>query len=252
MKRDISNKEVYQGVQSQIDNLVDMNVFFSVPVSEEEINKARNGDFNIFHSENKAIPREWFPSEMKGLKVLCLAGAGGQQAPIIAATGADVTVLDLSEKMLKQDEYVAKRDGLLIKTEHGNMCDLSRFFDESFDMIINPSSLMYIPDVIAVFKECYRVLKNGGTFIMKAPNPLDYICDFIEDGGYYKVCNKMPYKSYEHDDQGDWIEFGHTLESLIGEQIKCGFYINGFFEDKGSDLLGNFCSTCFVTRAIKI
>ncbi len=32
----------------------------------------------------------------KGKKVLCLASGGGQQAPILSATGADVKVMDIS------------------------------------------------------------------------------------------------------------------------------------------------------------
>lgn len=57
-----------------------------------------------------------------GFQVLCLAGAGGQQAPYLAAAGADVTVFDLSENMLKKDEFVAKRDGLKLTIIQGNMC----------------------------------------------------------------------------------------------------------------------------------
>ena len=38
------------------------------------------------------------------------------QGPILAATGADVTVLDNSKVQLEKDEFVAKRDNLIIKT----------------------------------------------------------------------------------------------------------------------------------------
>ncbi|MCY8527410.1 SAM-dependent methyltransferase, partial [Bacillus atrophaeus] len=57
----------------------------------------------------------------KGLKVLCLAAGGGQQGPILAAAGADVTILDNSEKQLQQDQYVAERDGLTLHTVKGSM-----------------------------------------------------------------------------------------------------------------------------------
>ena len=36
-------------------------------------------------------------------KILCLASGGGQQGPILAATGADVTVFDNSTKQLEKD-----------------------------------------------------------------------------------------------------------------------------------------------------
>jgi len=38
--------------------------------------------------------------------VLRLASGGGQQGPILAAAGADVTVLDFSKSQLEQDALV--------------------------------------------------------------------------------------------------------------------------------------------------
>ncbi|MBJ6950298.1 SAM-dependent methyltransferase, partial [Vibrio cholerae] len=64
----------------------------------------------------KSVPRDWFPKSLNGLKILCLASGGGHQAPVLAAAGADVTVTDISKKQLEQDEKVAKRDGLTLKT----------------------------------------------------------------------------------------------------------------------------------------
>lgn len=249
----MKNACIYKQVEKNINNLVDENVNWSIPVTHEAIEAIKNGELNVSKAINKKMPDEWFPKSLKGVKILCLAGAGGQQAPLLAAAGAEVTVLDLSENMLKRDEMVAARDALFIRTEHGNMCDLSRFSDESFDMILNPPSLFYVPDVLPVFQECYRVLKKGGTFSMFAPNPSNYLVEYDKDSGKYIACNKLPYISAEHADQGDWIEYGHTLESYIGGQIKCGFSIIGFYEDDFDEQndVNSFCETSFVTRAIK-
>ena len=252
MKLDRTNTEIYQKVQRNINKLAEKNVDWSVPISKDVIDEVKNGKFQIHLTDNKAVPMEWFPSSLKGTKVLCLAGAGGQQAPYLAAAGADVTVFDLSENMLKKDEFVAKHDGLKLTIIQGNMCDLSVFTDESFDIVINPVSLIYVPDVLPVYKECYRVLKKNGAFISAINNTITYLCDYIEDGGYYKVCNKLPYRSSDYDGMGDWIEYGHTLESIIGGQIKCGFVIAGFYEDRDNDLLSEFSDTFFVTRALKL
>lgn len=244
---------VFKQVEKNIDKLADANVAWSIPTSHEEIEKSRSGHFEINISGSKVIPRNWFPDDLKGVKILCLAGAGGQQAPLCAAAGADVTVLDLSENMLERDRVVAERENLKIRFEHGNMCDLARFIDESFDIVLNPPSMMYVPNVMSVYKECYRVLKPGGIFIICAPNPTNYLCEYVEDGSYYIACNKLPYKSYEHDNQGDWIEYGHTLEDYLGGLIQSGFVITGFFED-GYDNESDtpaFQETCFVVKANK-
>ena len=169
---------------------------------------------------------------------------------MLACAGAEVTVLDISEKMLEKDRKIAEVEQLNIIIEKGNMCDLSRFSDGSFDYILNPTSLMYVPNVKPVFKECYRVLKNGGIFIMMAPSPINYLCDFIDDenGGYYKAVNRMPYCSADFDSSSNWVEYGHTMEDYIGGQIESGFVINGYSECQLEDIT----ELHFLTRAIKM
>ena len=238
---------VYEKVEKNINELVENNVNWSACATPEEMQKAREGQLSLKFFD-KEIPTEWL-KDIKGKKVLCLAGAGGLQAPLLACAGAEVTVLDLSEKMLTKDKQIAEQEHLNIRIEKGNMCDLSRFADGSFDYIVNPTSLMYVPDVRPVFKECYRVLKAGGIFIMAAPNPINYMCDFINDenGGYYKAVNRMPYCSSDFDEMGDWVEYGHTMEDYIGGQIECGFVINGYVECQMEDIT----ELHFLTRAVK-
>ena len=238
---------VYEKVEKNINDLVENNVNWSACATPEEMQKAREGQLTLKFFE-KEIPTEWL-KDIKGKKVLCLAGAGGLQAPLLACAGAEVTVLDLSEKMLEKDKQIAEQEHLNIRIEKGNMCDLSRFSNDSFDYIVNPTSLMYVPDVKPVFKECYRVLRAGGIFIMAAPNPINYMCDFINDenGGYYKAVNRMPYCSSDFDEMCDWVEYGHTMEDYIGGQIQCGFVINGYVECQMEDIT----ELHFLTRAVK-
>lgn len=127
------------------------------------IQLAKDGNWSIVLTPNKAVPRDWFPEDIETKKVLCLASGGGQQGPIIAALGADVTVFDNSKKQLEKDEFVAQRDGLNIKTIQGDMKDLSVFDDEYFDFIIHPWSNGYVDTVLPVWNECSRVLKKNGT-----------------------------------------------------------------------------------------
>lgn len=241
-------KNIYEQVEKNINRLVENNVNWAESATAEQLKKARNGELELMFGYDKAVPPEWL-GELKGKKVLCLAGAGGLQAPLLACAGAEVTVLDLSEKMLEKDREIAERENLHIVLEHGNMCDLSRFADESFDYVLNPASLFYVPDVMPVFRECYRVLKKGGSFIMAAPNPIAYVCDYVEDeqGGYYKAVNRMPYCSTDFENQGDWVEYGHTMESYIGGQLACGFVLTGYVERQMEDITELY----FITKADK-
>lgn len=239
---------IFEQVEKNINELVENNVNWSACATTEEMQRAKEGRLSIKFFD-KEVPTDWL-KDVKGRKVLCLAGAGGLQAPLLACAGAEVTVLDLSEKMLEKDVKIAEEEQLSICIEKGNMCDLSRFADGSFDYILNPSSLMYVPDVKPVFREVSRVLKTGGVFIMMAPNPVNYLCDFVEDetGGYYKAVNRMPYCSSDHDGMSDWVEYGHTMEEYIGGQIECGLVINGYVECQLEDIT----ELHFLTRAVKM
>lgn len=239
--------DIFEQIEKNIDGLVSNNADWTACATKEELEAARNGNL-ILHFWDKEVPKEWL-SDIKGKKVLCLAGAGGLQAPLFACSGADVTVIDISDKMLDKDRSIAKSENLSIEIVKGNMCDLSCFVDNTFDLVINPPSLMYIPKLDVVFDEVYRVTKAGGEFIIMAPNPINYVCDWIDDekGGYYKAVHKMPWCSTDFDDS-DWIEYGHTMEEYLGGLIKSGFIINGYMECQREDIT----ELMFMVKAKKV
>ena len=94
---------------------------------------------------------------LAGTRTLCLAGAGGQQGPVLAAAGAKVTVFDASPRQLAQDRLVAERESLSIETIQGDMKDLRVFDDESFDLVVHPCSNCFVPDVAPVWGEIFRI-----------------------------------------------------------------------------------------------
>ncbi len=240
------------------DKKVDDGAIWTIAISSEELEKVKNGDTSAL-----GIPKDWLPENIKAKKVLCLASGGGQQGPIFATLGCDTTVLDFSEKQLEQDILVAKRDNLKIKTVKGDMCDLSMFESNSFDLILCPVSVTYISDTMPVFKECSRILKQGGIFIFSAVNPHIYAFDgSTYDDGIFTVVNKLPFNSLDELNEEESkeflvsknaIEYSHTMQTLIGNQTECGFAIVGFFEsnDEKDDICKYF-SKFYTTKAIKI
>lgn len=243
------------------DKRVEKNDKWSVPVSSEIINQAREGTWSIVLTPVKPVPKDWFPDSLAGKKILCLASGGGQQGPILAALGADVTVFDNSKKQLEKDEFVAARDNLRIKTVQGNMQDLSVFEDESFDCIIHPWSNGYVDDVRPVWKECARVLKKNGLLLAGFGNPIEYIFNVGKlEKGILSVENTIPYADIEHMDdpetravvEEDGYIWSHTLEDQIQGQIEVGFAIIGFYEDTGGSVLNKYINSSIATKAIKI
>src|SRR5690349_9128844 len=75
---------------------------WSVPVAADVVERARHGDWSVILTPDTPVPRDWF-GDLAGARVLCLASGGGQQAPILAAAGADVVSFDLSDEQLARD-----------------------------------------------------------------------------------------------------------------------------------------------------
>lgn len=244
--------------------LVDAGDRWTIPVSAEEIAKARLGDWSILLTPTRPVPRSWFPAELTGVSILCLASGGGQQGPLLAAAGATVTVLDNSPKQLCQDRMVAEREGLDLRTIEGDMADLSMFDDETFDLIFHACSNCFISDVRPVWREAYRVLREGGVLLAGFVNPIRYAFDAqLEEQGQLVVRHGLPYSDLTSLDDSEReramkrgpLQFGHSLEDQIGGQLDAGFVINGMYEDRfpeeDEDLASRFFATCIATRAAK-
>ena len=234
------------------------------PVDAETISRARSGVWSLILTPTKDVPRDWF-GDVAGKRVLCLASGGGQQAPILAAAGADVTSFDLSDAQLALDRQVADREGLQLRTVQGNMADLSCFPGGNFDLIFHPISNVFAPDLAPIWREACRVLVPGGRLLSGFMNPAFFMFDHeaIEEGEPMQPVFRLPYADPEHlpaDRLAAWIEsgqaleFGHSLEDQIGGQIKAGFVIAGFYEDwwtNEATPLNDYMPTSMATLAMK-
>lgn len=238
---------------------------WTLPVSSEETANARQSGRAVFLlTPTKHMPEEWYP-DIRGKELLCLASGGGQQAPLFAALGANVTVFDNSDNQLGQDRMVAERDGLIIKTVQGDMRDLSVFPDESFDFIFHPVSNCFINDVNPVWQEAFRVLRHGGVMAAGFANPVMYLFDMRKwDKGELELKYRIPYADteqltpqelQERIDNHNTLEYGHTLEDQIGGQLRAGFTLEALYEDNwegsGGDLLDRYLPTFMATKAVK-
>jgi len=239
----------------------------AIPVSPEVIAAARRGGWEIILTPSKPVPGEWFPRD--GRDRYPLPGLGrGQQGPILAAAGANVTVLDNSPRQLAQDALVAERERLDITTVEGDMADLSTFPDGSFDLIVHPVSNCFAPEVRPVWKEAFRVLRRGGTLLAGFANPAAYLFDYelADRAGTLQVKYALPYsdeESLDDEEKARYLERGvpfessHTLDDQIGGQIDVGFVIAGFYEDgwssdAGGDALSKYMLSFITTRALKL
>lgn len=234
---------------------------WSLPVTTEQIARAREGEWSVLLTSSTPVPRDWF-GELAGKDVLALASAGGQQGPIFAAAGARVTVFDASPGQLNTDRRVSEREDLGLRIEQGYMDDLSRFADESYDLVFHPVSNLYAEDVRPVWREVHRVLRPGGALLAGFMNPASFLFDpFEEDEGRVVLRFKLPYTdvgSLEPKElerilaEHHTVEHSHSLDDQIGGQLAAGLMLTAMYEDKEPNRpVAEYLADMIATRAIK-
>jgi SAM-dependent methyltransferase len=235
---------------------------WTIPVTPEQVARAREGDWSVVLTPTKAVPRAWFGT-LDGARLLGLASGGGQQCPLFAAAGARVTVFDNSPAQLARDREVAERDGLDIECIEGDMADLSRFGDGSFDLVFHPVSNCFVPDVRPVWREVARVLRPGGALLAGVINPVAFLFDeAAARNQQLQVRHALPYSdltSLEPAEraalfEGEPLTFGHTLTDQIGAQLDAGLTLTGLYEDTwgGEHPLDAFAPAFIATRAVRV
>jgi len=247
--------------KSAWNNLVKSGNRWTIPFSDIIIQSARNGDWKIVLTPSLKVPHDWFKAS--GKKLLGLASGGGQQCPVLSAAGFDVTVFDNSQEQLNQDNLMAEKHSLDIKTVQGDMADLSVFADESFDIVFNPCSTCFVPDVRKVYKEVARILKKGGVFMTGFTKPVYYLFDVkLAETGVFTLKYTSPYSdlaSLDDEelkfflDQNEPVVFGHSLEDHINGQIQAGLEITEIGEDSwgGDNPMDKYFPAFVATRAVK-
>lgn len=231
---------------------------WTIPITHEEYVKARNGDWDVFLTPCKFVPKAWF-GNLQGARLLGLASGGGQQMPIFAAIGAVTTVFDNSERQLASERMVAEREGYDIEIVKGDMTQRLPFEDGAFDIIFHPISNCYIENIQHVWQECFRVLRSGGVLLASFDNGVGFLIE--DDREPLVIVNKLPFnplvnpdqmRQLEKDDGG--VQFSHSLEEQIGGQLKAGFVLTDLYEDRnreGSGVLRDYTMQYIATRAVK-
>ncbi|MEL6805530.1 MAG: methyltransferase domain-containing protein [Bacteroidota bacterium] len=205
---------------------------------------------------------KWYGADLNGKKVLCLACGGGQQSIAFALLGAELTVVDFSAPQLEKDKLIAERLNQPLRIIKADMRDLSMLADAEFDIVYQPYSINYVPNVDPVFDEVARILKPDGFYDLMLHNP--YVHGSWKDGSWgsewkaeelwrekgYPIW--QPYRDGEpiQTDDPHWNfatqageevriqspqEYRHTLSSILNGMIRRGLTILSFEEEIGEE-----------------
>lgn len=194
-------------------------------------------DADFAHPLKTVDPLGWLGETIAGQRVLCLAAGGGRQSALYAAAGSKVTVLDISREMLALDAQVAVERKLEVRIVHGSMRDLSMFDAAAFDVVIQPVSTCYVPDICLVYGQVARVLKSGGVYVSQHKSPVSLQVatakmqtrDYVLSEKYYREGPLPPTEPSRVREQGT-TEFLHRWEQLIGGMCRAGFVVEDLIE----------------------
>lgn len=110
--------------------------------------------------------------DVKGKDVLEIGCGGGQNAIVLAKWGAKSIGLDISEEQIKFAKKLAGKQRVKVPFYVGNMEDLRRFPDGSFDIVLSSCAIGYSNEYRKTFKEVARVLRNDGLFVFCVVHPI--------------------------------------------------------------------------------
>lgn len=186
----------------------------------------------------------WLGGNVRGRRVLCLAAGGGKHGVLFASAGAHVTVVDLSPCMLELDRQMAARHEVSLQTVETSMEDLSMFGEATFDLVIQPVSSCYVPDILVVYREVARVTAAGGLYISQHKQPASLQAEARATGDGYLV-TELYYRADPlptalpgslHREAGT-LEFLHRWADLVGGLCRAGFVVEDLVEPGHGDRL---------------
>ena len=202
-------------------------------------------DFTLQQASHH-VYRHGVLKDVAGKDVLCLASGGGQDTAAFGLLGANVTVLDLSDEQLERDRQAAAHHHLPLTTHQGDMRDLSRFPDNTFDIVWQVYSLNFVPTVEPVFREVARVLRPQGIYFLQFANPfVTGVDEEAWDGNAYPLNNlyldgedvtlRFPHWDVTRPDGSSLKldsphEFRHCLGTVINTLVSHGFALLGLWE----------------------
>jgi len=121
------------------------------------------------HFNNPAFLR--FIGDLDGKTVLDAGCGEGYNTRLLARSGARVTGVDISPKMIGLARQQEQREPLGIRYEVASFSDLSLFDDASFDTVVSIMALMDGPDFGDASREILRVLQSPGELIFSITHP---------------------------------------------------------------------------------
>lgn len=155
-------------------------------------------EFRPLHEINP-LRLDWIDAcaALSGKTVLDVGCGGGILSESMAALGADVTGIDLSDKALGVAKLHLLESGQRVAYELISAEDLADRLPASFDVVTCMEMLEHVPDPASIIEACARLVKPGGHVFFSTlnRNPKSYLFAII--GAEY-VLKLLPKGTHEY------------------------------------------------------
>ena len=157
-----------------------------------------NSEFKPLHEINP-LRLKWIDrlASLDGKKVLDVGCGGGILAEAMAACGATVSGIDMSEKALKVARLHLYESGRQVDYQHISAEDFAAQHPRTFDVVTCMEMLEHVPDPASVVAACAQLVKPGGWVFFSTinRNPKSYL--FAVIGAEY-VLKLLPRGTHDY------------------------------------------------------
>jgi len=128
-------------------------------------------EFKPLHQINP-LRLDWIDNtvSLSGKKVADIGCGGGILAESMAARGAEVTGVDLSEKALGVARLHLYESGQTVNYRHISAEDIAKESPASFDVVTCMEMLEHVPDPASTIRACASLVKPGGKVFFSTLN----------------------------------------------------------------------------------
>lgn len=176
-----------------------------------------------------------------GMTVCDIACGQGFVSRALAARGARVTGIDISDRMLELARAYGARESQTVRYLHDDAQTLATLPAGAFDLATCGMALMNVPDLAAAFRAAHRILRPGGRYVFIITHP----CFQTPHARWVETDDgRQARQVSDYFDEGFWTaqraddvrsrqgEYHRTLGTYLNTLTDSGFILEGIAEPR--------------------